>query len=198
MWCDNCLLVFPLRAGAMALACLIALYSIAGGIVLFMYGEFLWFMYPEVQIYGGISMAIGALSIILLLAFANHSYMLTRLLFFVMPFVLVISAIRAGIMIFRLDYYQSNVIWECNHGGQLYNETLANSTTYDPSTYTGDTLPSGFCGSGFHSLYLAFAFALCIDVALQIYQYFLVWRFKARLEQYFSFKMAGAAGLYTA
>ncbi|GAA5823431.1 hypothetical protein JCM11251_000631 [Rhodosporidiobolus azoricus] len=202
MWCDNCLLVFPLRAGAMALATLITLYSIAGGIVLFMYGEFLWFMYPEVQIYGGISMAVGALSLFpprrILTFFPLALPVLTRLLFFVMPFVLLISAIRAGIMIFRLDYYQSNVIWECNHGGQLYNATLANSTTYDPSTYTGDTLPSGFCGSGFHSLYLAFAFALCIDVALQLYQYFLVWRFKARLEQYFSFKMAGAAGLYTA
>ncbi|GAA6014784.1 hypothetical protein JCM10207_002178, partial [Rhodosporidiobolus poonsookiae] len=45
MWCDNCLLIFPLRMGAMALAVLIALYSIAGGILLFMKGQFLWFMY---------------------------------------------------------------------------------------------------------------------------------------------------------
>lgn len=57
----------------MALAALIAAYSIAGGIGLFMYGDFLWFLYPEVPIYGGISMAIGACSILLLLAFANRS-----------------------------------------------------------------------------------------------------------------------------
>ncbi|GAA6016167.1 hypothetical protein JCM10207_004469, partial [Rhodosporidiobolus poonsookiae] len=153
----------------------------------------------EVQIYGGISMAIGAISVILLIAFANSSYMLTRLIFFLSPFVLLVSAIRAGIMIFRLDYcYQSNVIWECNHGGQVYNETLANDPTYDWTSYSGDTLPSGFCSTGFHSLYLAFAFALCIDVALQLYQYFLVWRFKARLEQYFSFKAhPGGGGMYT-
>ncbi|GAA5970631.1 hypothetical protein JCM11641_007376 [Rhodosporidiobolus odoratus] len=200
MWCDNCLLIFPLRMGAMALACLIAAYSIAGGIVLFMYGQFLWFLYPEVQIYGGISMAIGALSILLLLGFANSSYMWTRLLFVLMPFVLFISAVRAGIMIWRLDYYQSNIIWECNHGGQLYNESTANNNTYDASTYTGDTIPTGFCSSGFHALYLAFSFSLCIDVVLQLYQWFLVWRFKARLEQYFSFKAhpGGGVGMYAA
>jgi hypothetical protein len=58
----------------MALACLIALYSIGGGIVLFMYGRYFWFLYPEVQIDGGISMAIGAISVLLLLGFANSSY----------------------------------------------------------------------------------------------------------------------------
>ncbi|BGP07238.1 hypothetical protein OF846_002432 [Rhodotorula toruloides] len=187
MWCDNCLLVFPLRAGTMALATLIAAYSIAGGIIFFMYGQFLWFTYPEVQIYGGISMAVGACSIILLLAFANRSVIWTSALQFLLPFVLFVSAIRAGIMIFRLDYYQSNVIWECNHGGILWNATIANSTNI-PANTSARTLPSGFCSSGFHSLYLAFAFALCIDVALQLYQYFLVWRFKAFLTQYWTYK----------
>lgn len=64
MWCDNCLLLFPrelwayavspilaltryashiVRGGAMVLAALIALYSIAGGIFLFMYGQFFYF-----------------------------------------------------------------------------------------------------------------------------------------------------------
>uniref|UniRef100_A0A0K3CB37 Uncharacterized protein n=1 Tax=Rhodotorula toruloides TaxID=5286 RepID=A0A0K3CB37_RHOTO len=201
MWCDNCLLIFPLRAGTMALATLIAAYSIAGGIILFMYGQFLWFTYPEVQIYGGISMAVGACSILLLLAFANRSVstlrpfvslpdladrlwspVWTSALQFFLPFVLFVSAIRAG-----LDYYQSNVIWECNHGGILWNATIANSTNI-PTNTSDRTLPSGFCSSGFHSLYLAFAFALCIDVALQLYQYFLVWRFKAFLTQYWTYK----------
>ncbi|GEM08351.1 hypothetical protein Rt10032_c05g2368 [Rhodotorula toruloides] len=180
MWCDNCLLVFPLRAGAMALATLIAVYSIAGGIILFMYGQFLWFTYPEAQVYGGISMAVGACSILLLLAW-------TSALQFLLPFLLFVSAVRAGIMIFRLDYYQSNVTWECNHGGTLWNVTIANSTNI-PTNTSDRTLPSSFCSSGFHSLYLAFAFALCIDVALQLYQYFLVWRFKAFLTQYYTYK----------
>jgi len=58
----------------MALATLIAAYSIAGGIVLFLYGQFL---FPskdlEVPVYGGVSMGIGACSVLLLLAFANRS-----------------------------------------------------------------------------------------------------------------------------
>lgn len=68
------LLIFPLRAGTMALATLIAAYSIAGGIVLFLYGAFLWPSKDiEVPVYGGVSMGIGACSVLLLLAFANRS-----------------------------------------------------------------------------------------------------------------------------
>ena len=58
----------------MALATLIAAYSIAGGIVLFLYGAFLWPSKDlEVPVYGGVSMGIGACSVLLLLAFANRS-----------------------------------------------------------------------------------------------------------------------------
>lgn len=41
---------------------------------------------------------------------------------------------------------------------------------------------------GFHTLYVAFAVALAIDLILQIYAYFLGWRFKARLEHYYAFR----------
>ncbi|TNY18059.1 hypothetical protein DMC30DRAFT_419216, partial [Rhodotorula diobovata] len=146
MWCDNCLLIFPLRAGTMALAVLIAAYSIAGGVLLFMKGEFLWPSADlEVPIYGGISIAIGAASILLLLAFANRSRLWTSALCAILPFVIVVAIVRAGLMIFRLDYYQERVVWECNHGGQLYNETLANDASYSAANYTGDTIPSGLC-----------------------------------------------------
>ncbi|GAA5844841.1 hypothetical protein JCM5353_006404 [Sporobolomyces roseus] len=195
VWCDNCLLLFPLRGGAMALALLIAAYSVAGGILLFMYGETLFFLFPEAQIYGGISMAIAALSILSLIAYSNSSYMWTRLLFFLMPLVFIVSIARAGIMIFRLDYYQANVIWECNHGGQLYNETLAAIPDYQGDGTSA--IPSGLCSAGFHTLYLAFAAGLCIDVVLQIYQWFMIWRFKARLQDYFAFKR-NSGGIYTA
>ncbi|GJN89664.1 hypothetical protein Rhopal_002651-T1 [Rhodotorula paludigena] len=160
------LLVFPLRAGTMALAALIAAYSIAGGIVLFMYGDFLWFLYPEVPIYGGISMAIGACSILLLLAFANRSR------------------------------HEAKVIWECQNGGQLYNETLINDPTYNAASYDGDKIPSQFCSSGWNSLYLAFTFGLAIDCVLQLYQCFLVWRFRAFLRQYMSYKASATTPGY--
>ncbi|ORY38063.1 hypothetical protein BCR35DRAFT_311533 [Leucosporidium creatinivorum] len=202
MWCDNCLLLFPLRGGAMALAALVALYSIGGGIFFFLYGQYFWFTYPEPQVYGAVSMIAGAISVLSIIAYSNSSYMWTRLLFFLGPFVLFLGVVRAGFAIFRLNYYQGNVVWECNHGGQLYNATLANITSYDPSyNVTADgstsTIPTGFCSAGFHTLYLAFAFALVIDMILQIYQWFMLWRFKARLEGYFAFKST-QGGIYTA
>lgn len=42
---------------------------------------------------------------------------------------------------------QADILWECNHGGQMYNATLANDPTwvYNPSTVVASTLPSGFC-----------------------------------------------------
>ncbi|GAA5821890.1 hypothetical protein JCM3770_002647 [Rhodotorula araucariae] len=189
MWCNNCLLLFPLRGGAMALATLIAAYSIAGGIVLFMYGKYLWPSADlEVPVYGGISMFIGACSVLLLFAFANRSRLWTSALCCILPFAIVVSIARAGVMVFRLNDYQDHVIWECGRGGQLYNETLANDTFYTGQDYIGDRIPAGFCSSGFRSLYLAFAFALSVDAILQIYQYFLVWRFRAFLAQYYSVK----------
>jgi hypothetical protein len=60
MWCDNCLLLLPLRAGAMAWGVIITLYSVAGSVFLFMYGQYFFFIYPEAQIYGGVGMAIAA------------------------------------------------------------------------------------------------------------------------------------------
>lgn len=85
------------------------------------------------------------------LAYANLSYMWTRLMFYLGPFVLFIAAVRAGLMVFRLDYYQANIVWECNHGGALYNATIANITSYDSSYNVSaaetstSTLPTGFC-----------------------------------------------------
>ncbi|GAA5904662.1 uncharacterized protein JCM6883_003860 [Sporobolomyces salmoneus] len=196
VWCDNCLLLFPLRGGAMALALLIAAYSIAGGIILFMYGETLFFLYPEAQIYGGIAMAVAAVSLLSMIAYANSSYMWTRLLFFIMPLVFIVSIARAGLMIFRLDYYQANVIWECNHGGEIWTAEKAAIPNYIANS-SSTSIPTGFCSAGFHTLYLAFAFALCIDCILQIYQWFMIWRFKARLQEYFRFTQK-SGGIYTA
>ncbi|CAI2164970.1 18562_t:CDS:2 [Funneliformis geosporum] len=60
MWCDNCLLIFPIRAGAIALALIMALYQIGGGIFLFKYGDFYFTNIPEASMYGGYAMAQGA------------------------------------------------------------------------------------------------------------------------------------------
>lgn len=74
----------------------------------------------------------------------------------------------------------------------LYNETIANDPSYDLSQYdASNTMPSTICNAGFHTLYLAFAFALAIDCVLEGYLFFMVWRYKHKLEEYFHFKHAG-------
>ncbi|SCV71040.1 BQ2448_3802 [Microbotryum intermedium] len=186
MWCNNCLLLFPLRAGAQALAAFILAYSLAGAIFLFRYGAFFYFMTYEAKAYGSLSFFIAVIAAFHIIAYANSSCKNHS------PFLIVIVALRAGLMTFRLNAYRSNVTWECLHGGQEYNSTiatLAEDQNYNWTAAAGTTaIPSTFCKTGWNTVYLAFAFGLGIDMLFQIYQYFMIWRFKASLFEYFAFK----------
>jgi len=191
MWCDNCLLVLPLRAGAIAWAVIIALYSLVGGIFLFKYGNFLFFVYPEWEIYGGISMLVGGVAVINILALSNRSYIWTRVCKFAWPFLLVISAVRAIIMILELQRGKSDIEWECDNGGVQWTDSAETTS----GTSTG-TIPSGFCTAGFSSLYSAFIVSLLVDLVFQMYMLFLNWRFSKRLEHYREMKGPFAGGYY--
>jgi hypothetical protein len=190
--CDNCLLLFPLRPGAMLLSFFMMLYSIIGGIILFLYGAFWYFTSYEPDIYAGISMIIGIVALLTFLAIWNESYMWVRLMFYVWPFIIVLTIIRAGMMIARLNAYQSNIIWECANGDVIYNATAIADGTFA----SGKTIPATLCPSSFSTLSLAITLAVVIDAVLQIYLYFLDWRFKALLEQYFAAKFV-QNGLYS-
>lgn len=190
MWCDNCLLLFPLRVGAMIWAFLIMLYSIAGGIFLLKWGQFLYFVYPEWQIYGGIGLGVAFTGLITLFALGNSSYIWTRVVKFLWPFVIIICAVRAIIMIVELQRGKDNIQWECANGGQLW--TASAEAGYGGST----SIPSGFCTSGFSSLYAAFVGALIVDLVFQIYLFFMIWRYQKRLEHYQNMKGPFAGGYY--
>lgn len=180
MWCDNCLLIFPLKHGAIAWDVVIALYNLAGSILLFRDGQYLFFDFPEWQIYGGIGMAVMSICVINIIGLSNTSYMWIRVCFFLWPVILLTVAVRAAVMMFQLDRQQGKIIWECNNGGQLWGESAAHG--YD----NGSKMPSGICSAGFHSLYIAFVFALVIDFGLQLYAYFMCWRFMKRIEHYYT------------
>jgi len=177
MWCDNCLLLLPLRGGAMAWGVVIFLYSLAGSLILLIEGKFLFFVYPEWLIYGGIGMAVAVLALLNVIALSNRSYIWTRACKFLWPFVIVISAIRATIMIVELQRGKDKITWECENGGQIW----ATNAEYDT---TGTTLPAGFCTSGQSTLVTAFIISLLVDVVCQLYMFFLTWRFQKRLEHY--------------
>jgi hypothetical protein len=197
MWCDNCLLVLPLRGGAIAWAVVIALYSIAGGIFLLIRGQYLFFNYPEWQIYGGIGLGIGAVAIISMFALSNRSYIWIRVAKFIWPFVIVIAAVRAIIMIVELQRGQGNITWECNNGGQLWTANATTTAATSNSTTTG-SIPSGFCTLGFSSLNIAFIISLLVDLVFQFYMFFLTWRFSKRLEHYSNMKGPFYGGYYNA
>ncbi|VDB86924.1 unnamed protein product [Peniophora sp. CBMAI 1063] len=194
MWCDNCLLVLPLRAGAIAWNVIIAAYSIAGSIILFLYGSYWFFFYPEWFIYGGIGMAVAAVALVNCLALSNKSYIWTRVCKFLWPILIVVSAVRCIIMIVELDRDETGIEWECNNGGVQYNSTTSDFTT---STSTS-TLPSAFCTSGFSTLRALFIISLLIDLVFQLYSAFLNWRFSKRLEHYSSMKGPFYGGYYNA
>jgi hypothetical protein len=186
MWCDNCLLLLPLRAGAMAWGVIIFIYSIVGGIFLMKYGQYFFFLYPEWYIYGGIGMAVGAVAALNVVALSTRSYIWIRVCKFVWTFIIVISAVRAILMIVELQRGQANIIWECNNGGQVWsaNAQYAASTSF----------PVGFCTAGFSSIYTAFVISLLVDLLFQMYMFFMTWRYQRRLERYELVK--NSCGLY--
>lgn len=189
MWCDNCLLVLPLRAGAIAWASVIVLYSVIGSIILFKWGAFLFFTYPEWDIYGGIGMAVGAVAVVNILALSNRSYLWTRVCKFLWPFIIVICLIRAIVMIVQLNRTQADIIWECQNGGEMWSSTATAETS-------SGTMPSSLCAPGFHTLFYIFVFSLLIDLTFQFYMLFLNWRFSKRLEHYNSMKGPNYNGYY--
>jgi len=192
MWCDNCLLLLPLRGGAIAWALIILAYSLAGGIFLLRWGQFLYFVYPEWQLYGSVGMVVAFAALINILALSNRSYIWTRVCKFIWPIIVVISGIRAILMIVELQRGEDKIAWECDNGGQLW--TASVTAGYD----NGTSFPSAFCTSGFASLNTALIISLLVDVGFQIYMLFLNWRFSKRLEHYNNMKGPFYGGYYNA
>ncbi|TFK77531.1 hypothetical protein BDN72DRAFT_830693 [Pluteus cervinus] len=194
MWCDNCLLVLPLRGGAIAWGVVIAAYSIAGGVFLLTSGQYFFFHYPEWQIYGGIGLGVASVAVISIFALSNKSYIWIQVVKFLWPFIIVISAIRAIIMIVELQRGKDNITWECNHGGQMWSAPVAAAQ----ASQSSGTVPVGFCAAGYSSFNIAFIVSLLVDIVFQIYMYFLTWRFSKRLEHYAGMKGPFHGGYYNA
>jgi len=178
MWCDNCLLLLPLRTGAIAWAVIIAIYSFAGGLFLLMAGQYLYFVYPEWYFYGGIGMGVSAIAVINGFALSNRSFIWARVCHFLWPFVMVICGVRAIFMIWELYRGRSNIVWECQNGGQLWGASA--EAGYGNST----SFPEAICSPGWQSLFTAFIVSLLVDLAFQMYMFFLNWRFMRKLERY--------------
>lgn len=170
----------------MAWGVVMFIYSLAGGIFLLKEGQYFFFVFPEWFIYGGIGMGVGVLAALNVIALSTRSYVWIRVCKFMWPFMIVTCAVRAILMIVELQRGKDNIVWECNHGGQVWSanaEYAANSS-----------FPVGFCTAGFSSLYTAFVISLLADLGFQMYMFFMTWRYQRRLERYELVKTSG--GLY--
>lgn len=110
-------------------------------------------------------------------------------------------------------FRKDNIAWECENGGQLWTDSVTSG--YD----NGTSFPTGFCASGFSSLYAAFIGGLLVDLVFQVctwwwpnntqivrilsltmfgqmYMLFLNWRFSKRLEHYREMKGPFFGGTY--
>jgi len=194
MWCDNCLLVFPLRGGAIAWAVILALYNLAGSLFLLIAGQYLFFFFPEWYIYGGIGMAVCAVAIINVLALSNKSYIWSRVCLFLWPIITIICGIRAIFMGWELNRGKDNIIWECENGGQLWGATPEQLAQSGPKV----PFPAGICNGGYQTLFTAFIVSLLVDLGVQLYMFFLNWRFVKRLEKYNRMQGPYMGGYYNA
>lgn len=176
MWCDNCLLLLPLRGGAIAWAAIIFIYSLAGSLFLLITGQYFFFFFPEWYIYGGIGIAVAVMAAVNILALSNRSYIWIRVCKFLWTFVIIICAVRAILMIVQLQRGKDNIIWECNHGGQIW----SSNAEYAAKA----SFPVGFCSAGFDSINAAFIISLLVDLVFQMYMFFLTWRYQKRIEHY--------------
>jgi len=121
-------------------------------------------------------MAVAVLALVNAVAFSNRSYLWTRVCKFLWTFVIIICAVRATLMIVQLQRGKDKIIWECNHGGQVWSSNVEYAAK--------SSFPVGFCSAGFDSLNVAFIISLLVDLVFQMYMFFLTWRYQRRLERY--------------
>ena len=65
-------------------------------------------------------------------------------------------------MLTQRCFRKDNIVWECENGGQLWTDSVTSG--YD----NGASFPSGFCASGFSSIYAAFIGGLLVDLVFQV------------------------------
>jgi len=134
-------------------------------------------------------MGVAVMATLNILALSNRSYIWIRVCKFLWPFIVIICAVRATLMIVQLQRGKDKIIWECNHGGQIWSENAEYAAK--------SSFPVGFCSAGFGSLYTAFIIGLLVDLVFQMYMFFLTWRFQRRMERYELMK-ATTSGYYDA
>jgi len=176
-----------LRAGAMILGVIMTIFQVGGGLFLFLYGGFYftYHKYHEAEIYGGYSMVQGALAVVAIVALSSRSYVLSKIIVLVYPIIILLGAIRAGIMMWSFNHYSWRLVWTCDNDGVKWTDKYDNeiySALPDKSSFV--TLPKRLCKYTVEQVSAALSALLVIDFILMCYFYFLMWRHNVKLQHY--------------
>jgi hypothetical protein len=136
---------------------------------LFQLGEFFFTLPREASIYGGYAMGQGALAVLAIIALSSRSYVFSRFIFVIYPVILLIGAIRAGVMVWSLNKYSDRILWSCNNGGVSW--VQAHEEEYfkaPPALYDSPRLPNQFCVAGVKQISNVFALFLVVDFVLMV------------------------------
>ncbi|KAF9168419.1 hypothetical protein DFQ26_008369 [Actinomortierella ambigua] len=171
MWCNNCCLLFPLRGGAMWLASLSLVINAIGGVLLFLWGGY-WFGSTSALIFAGFSVLQAVMAALALLSLCNESYMLTRIYVYIEWIVVFIGTVRIGFMAYRLQANKDWIVSLCRGG--------VNEKGYSPM----GTAAAFYCNTNIDTFIMFFIVGLVVDYVIQLYLYFVVWRYYVRMRLY--------------
>ncbi|KAF9390927.1 hypothetical protein CPB97_008032 [Podila verticillata] len=171
MWCNNCCLCFPVRGGGMWMAGLNILTNAIGGVLLFLWGSY-FFSSTMALLFGGFSVIQAVTAGIAFLGLCNWSYMMTRMFVYIQWLVAFLATARIGIMAFQLESNKA-LIWNECWGA-------VNDKGYSPQ----GTAAAFYCNTPIDTFIMIFIAGLVVDYVLNLYMYFVVWRFYVRMRLY--------------
>ncbi|KAF9580313.1 hypothetical protein BGW38_003092 [Lunasporangiospora selenospora] len=186
MWCNNCCLCFPVRGGGMFLTAFVLLINAIGGILMFLWGAY-FFSSLFAMVFGGFSMLQAAMAGLAFLGLCNWSYMLTRMFIYIQWIVAFLGVARIGMMAFQLEKRKGQISAQC--------WGAVNDKGYSPQ----GTAAAFYCNTPIDTFVMIFIIGLVVDFVLNLYMYFVVWRFYVRMRLYPYSKgvaMAYEQGLY--
>ncbi|GJJ74002.1 hypothetical protein EMPS_06360 [Entomortierella parvispora] len=155
----------------MWLSGLVILINAIGGIFLFLWGDY-FFSSTMALLFAGFSVIQAITAGIAFLGLCNWSYMMTRMFVYVQWLVAFLATARIGIMAFQLESNKSLISSEC--------WGAVDAEGYSPQ----GTTAAFYCNTPIDTFIMIFIAGLVVDYVLNLYMYFVVWRFYVRMRLY--------------
>ncbi|KAG0297574.1 hypothetical protein BGZ98_000565 [Dissophora globulifera] len=123
-------------------------------------------------LFAGFSVIQAVTAGIAFLGLCNWSYMMTRIFVYIEWLVVFLATARIGVMAFQLESNKDHISAEC--------WGAVNDKGYSPQ----GTAAAFYCNTPIDSFIMLFIAGLVIDYLLNLYMYFVVWRFYVRMRLY--------------